>query len=139
MEAEFWHGCWQRGSLGWHQQENHPFLAQYLLPRFKAQLQKSKAQNIFVPLCGKSQDMWWLSQYAQVLGAELSDIACQDFFAEQNITPSIEKRDGFQCYQSHNIALWQGDFFKLSVIQLPKVDWIYDRAALIALPKTMQQ
>jgi thiopurine S-methyltransferase len=35
--------------------------------------------------------------------------------------------------------LLQGDFFKLSANIISNVDWIYDRAALIALPKPMQQ
>ena len=40
--------------------------------------------------------------------------------------------------------MWQGDFFKLNVQYLTSehpisINWIYDRAALIALPIEMQQ
>lgn len=148
MKASFWHSCWERNSLGFHQQSIHPFLSQYLQPLILPTQQSSKAhkaQTVFVPLCGKSDDMVWLAEHFDVIGAELSDIACRDFFSEKNIvvTPNLitnpNSEGGFKQYSYQNITLWQGDFFKLSPEQLPSFDWIYDRAAIIALPQPMQQ
>ncbi|XP_014680650.1 PREDICTED: thiopurine S-methyltransferase-like, partial [Priapulus caudatus] len=42
--------------------------------------------KVFVPLCGKSADVHWLSTLGyQVLGVECSEIAVKAFFEEQNI------------------------------------------------------
>ncbi len=134
MKASFWHACWERNSLGFHQTDYHPFLSQYLLPRIT-----STHQSVFVPLCGKSDDMVWLAEHFEVVGAELSEIACRDFFAEKQltVTPAVQGR--FNCYQHQNLSLWQGDFFQLNAEQFKPFDWIYDRAAIIALPQEMQQ
>lgn len=140
MDAAFWHNCWQRSSLGFHQQSVHPFLSQVLKPRIKA-----SHSQVFVPLCGKSLDMVWLAEHFNVIGAELSDIACSDFFADKAIDYQITSQAPFQLYSFDNITLWQGDFFQLPLAnnlidsEQTFFDWIYDRAALIALPKAMQQ
>lgn len=148
MKASFWHACWERNSLGFHQKSIHPFLSQYLLPLIKPTAQTrepAKAPTVFVPLCGKSDDMLWLAEHFNVIGAELSDIACRDFFAEKSISvnPHLivnpESKVEFKQYTHENITLWQGDFFKLDSEQLPNFNWIYDRAAIIALPESMQQ
>jgi len=145
MKASFWHKCWEKNSLGFHQEEVHTFLSQYLAP-----LLTSTDKHVFVPLCGKSLDMFWLAEHMAVSGSELSDIACRDFFTDAAIdyqSQSDQKLGAdsqFQQYSFGNITLWQGDFFKLKAEQLSQahkvpIDWIYDRAALIALPIEMQQ
>ena len=95
-------------------------------------------ENVLVPLCGKSLDIVWLAQYFNVVGTELSDIACADFFKEHQLTPNVSTVPPHKLYHFENITLWQGDHFKLPLAKLPKFDWIYDRAALIALPMEMQ-
>jgi len=134
MEASFWHKCWQRNTLGFHQETIHPFLESRLMPCLTG-----KEQQVFVPLCGKSLDMFWLAEHMAVVGSELSDIACHDFFSEQHITYHKTREKGFNCFSYNNICLWQGDFFKLSSSTFTPFDWIYDRAAIIALPKDLQK
>ncbi len=150
MKASFWHKCWERNSLGFHQEQVHPFLSQYLAPLITTQ-----DKHVFVPLCGKSLDMFWLAEHMKVSGSELSDIACRDFFVDaainyqSNSYQSKEYQESevdskFQLHSFDNITLWQGDFFKLTPEQLTSdqgaaINWIYDRAALIALPIEMQQ
>ncbi|OKY27956.1 hypothetical protein [Thalassotalea sp. PP2-459] len=146
MEANFWHKCWERNTLGFHQVEYHPLLERVVLPELLKDECSTKQhvgvwpnKRVLVPLSGKSDDMIWFAEYANVVGSELSKIACQDFFKEKqlNIQP---KRDGdFFVYRHENISLWQGDFFSLTTDLVGEFDWIYDRAALIALPETMQQ
>lgn len=133
MEASFWHKCWERNSLGFHQETVHPFLEKCLLPHLKKQ-----NQRVFVPLCGKSLDMFWLAEHMEVVGSELSDIACHDFFSEQHIAYEKEDVGDFNCFSFDNISLWQGDFFKLSSSSFEPFDWIYDRAAIIALPRELR-
>ncbi|QOL24640.1 thiopurine S-methyltransferase [Thalassotalea sp. LPB0316] len=133
MEASFWHNCWQKDSIGFHQDELHPFLTQYIQPLIGAQDHK-----VFVPLCGKSLDMFFWAEHMQVDGCELSEIACRDFFEDHNIDYQTHLKPPFVCYSKDEIRLYQGDIFELSPEMLGKVDWVYDRAALIALPKSLQ-
>lgn len=133
MKESFWHGVWERNSIGFHQNQYHAFLEAILLPR----LQESD-ERVFVPLCGKSDDMVWLAEHMSVVGSELSDIACNDFFLEKDIYPTIKACDKHKLYQFKNITLYQGDFFSLKLTE-QSFNWLYDRAALIALPLKMRQ
>jgi len=134
MKPSFWQKCWQRNTLGFHQETVHPFIEQFLLPQLT-----TATQHVFVPLCGKSLDMLWFAKRMKVSGAELSEIACRSFFQERELPYQEDQYDSFNVFSFENIKLWQGDFFKLSPKSIEKNDWIYDRAAIIALPQEMQQ
>ncbi len=134
MENSFWHKCWERNTLGFHQSDVHPLLVEYF-----TSLASPSDRHVFVPLCGKTLDMVYLAQSMQVTGNEISDIACRDFFLDNDIEFKSQTLGAFKYYSCQQLALWQGDFFKLSAKAINTVDWIYDRAALIALPITMQQ
>lgn len=95
--------------------------------------------KVFVPLCGKSPDLLYLAQRFQVVGAELSDIACRDFFKDHQLDAVQYQSDSFTCFSWRNISLWQGDFFNLRPGQFDDISLVYDRAALIALPDEMRQ
>lgn len=134
MESSFWHKCWERNALGFHQSDVHPLLSQHF-----NKLTLPTDQHVFVPLCGKTLDMAYLAQFMQVTGNELSEIACRDFFLDNHIAYQKQTLADFQHYFCPQLSLLQGDFFKLSAGDIDCVDWIYDRAALIALPSAMQQ
>lgn len=134
MDASFWHRCWENNTIGFHQETVHPFLIEHLAQRIK-----TTDKRVFVPLCGKTLDMYWLAEKLDVVGAELSDVACRDFFADQQIVPQQDKVGKFTRFHVKNIELWQGDFFHLAAEQFPQFDWIYDRAAIIALPVSLQK
>ncbi|UUO21814.1 thiopurine S-methyltransferase [Colwellia sp. M166] len=133
MKSGFWHNCWERNKLGFHQDDVHPLLTQYFTDLILA-----SDQHVFVPLCGKTHDMAYLAQYMRVTGSELSDIACRDFFIDNDIEYQKQTFGEFKQYSADQLTLYQGDFFKLWADAINKVDWIYDRAALIALPPVMQ-
>lgn len=133
MDAEFWHQRWQNNELGFQLEQAHPMLCQYVPELANA------CAKVFVPLCGKSPDLSFLAKLLPVVGAELSAIACKDFFQEQALAYRVEPQGAFHLYQSGNITLWQGDFFDLSPLYIQGCDLIYDRAALIALPAPMRQ
>ena len=133
MDASFWHQRWQNNELGFQLDQPHPLLCQ-CLPRVLCGQQK-----VLVPLCGKSPDMVYLAQHLPVVGAELSAIACDDFFAEQQLPYQRHATGSEVCYQSEKINIWQGDFFQLTPAQTVGCQLVYDRAALIALPKQMRQ
>jgi thiopurine S-methyltransferase len=133
MDASFWQQRWALNELGFQLDSAHPLLA--------AQLAAMPAQGkVFVPLCGKSPDMHMLATRYQVIGAELSEIACRDFFVEANLRVMTQTQGDHQRWQSQNgvYQLWQGDFFTLPASVVVGCQLIYDRAALIALPPAMR-
>ena len=92
-------------------------------------------QTVLVPLCGKSKDMLWLRDKGHtVIGVELSSIACESFFEENNLRFKKSGQKSFQIFEAENLKIFCGDLFELDTPDLIKVTRIYDRAALIALP-----
>lgn len=133
MQPEFWLECWQNNKLGFQLDAVHPLLVDAL---GKLNLQESQ---VFVPLCGKSPDLLYLARYFHVIGNELSEIACRDFFTEHKLAVSEQKIGEFNCFTTTNISVLQGDFFALSKADITDIRLVYDRAALIALPLDMRQ
>ena len=110
-----------------------------LLTRFWHGLQLKKHSRVLVPLCGKSLDMIWLAgQGHQVIGVELSPVAVKAFFQENHLKPKKTRYGNFTCWQSGAISIWCGDIFSLRALQLGRIDCVFDRAALTALPATIR-
>jgi thiopurine S-methyltransferase len=134
MEKDFWLERWEREEIGFHQNEVNPYLCE-----FWPELALTRGGMVFVPLCGKSQDMRWLHEQGhQVLGVELSAIAVQAFFKEYDYTPQHINDGKFDRYEANGISILCGDFFDLGKEELAKVSAVYDRASLIALPPDMR-
>ncbi|GAB2933000.1 thiopurine S-methyltransferase [Rheinheimera gaetbuli] len=133
MDTRFWHYRWQNNELGFQLEQPHPLLRHCLPMLLRDQ------QQVLVPLCGKSPDLVYLAKHLAVVGAELSDIACNAFFAEQQLGYQRQQQADFVCYRSERIKIWQGDFFQLNTAQVAGCTLVYDRAALIALPTPMRQ
>ncbi|HRH75880.1 MAG TPA: thiopurine S-methyltransferase [Cellvibrionaceae bacterium] len=131
MDAEFWHTKWQNNDIGFHQPEGNPLFIKH----FNA-LGVSPGGRIFLPLCGKTRDIaWLLAQGYSVVGAELSASAIEQLFSELGIQPSRADFGTVVLYRAPNIDIFVGDIFALTHLMLGKVDAIYDRAALVALPE----
>ncbi len=97
-------------------------------------------RRVFVPLCGKSLDLgWFLSQGYTVAGAELSELAVTQLFAELRIAPHILEVGKHRLFHGEKIDIFVGDLFELSRETLGPVDAVYDRAALVALPEAMRE
>lgn len=134
MNPKFWLERWQKNEIGFHAPKVQPALAKYW-----ASLRLGKGATVFVPLCGKSIDMSWLAgQGHRVVGAELSELAVDQFFAEHGLTPSVRPVKSFKVKSADGIEIWCGDFFALDHTALPAFDAAYDRAALVAMPPEMQ-
>lgn len=135
MDPNFWLERWQQSQIGFHQADTEP-----LLQKHWQALNLPARSSVFVPLCGKSLDMVWLAgQGHPVIGIELSQIAIDEFFAEQSLTPDIRRQHGFTIKSAGPYELWCGDFFAMPASATKTVAGIYDRAALIALPPDMRQ
>ena len=90
---------------------------------------------MFVPLCGKTRDMGWLlDQGIQVLGAELSEVAIVDLFADLDLVPLVTGLGAVKRYSSGDLTVFAGDVFDVTADMVGTVDAVYDRAALVALP-----
>lgn len=134
MRARFWHDRWQQNQIGFHQDAINDHLQQ-----FWSRLKVAAESWVFVPLCGKSRDMLWLrSQGYRVLGIELSPIAVKDFFAENNLNPTITPVGQFERWEADGLVILLGDFFQLSAEDIAHCHAIYDRASLIAMPADMR-
>lgn len=130
--ATDWIKKWEEGDIRFHQGEFHSQLVKFG--------GKFSTGTILVPLCGKTLDMIYLASPGhQVVGVELSHLACLSFFQENNI-PFTEKQSGdFVLFESDKITLWCGDFFKLPQSVWDQVSGVYDRAALVALPEELRR
>ena len=134
MEHEFWHERWSSGQTAFHQPEVNGHL-KALWPR----LRHPTNTDVLVPLCGKSLDMVWLAeQQCRVIGVELSPQAVDAFFEENNIARTVETRGAFTVSSADGIEIWCGDFFALPADVTRAVRSVYDRGALVALPKAMR-
>ena len=135
MHLDFWHQRWQNRQIGFHLPEANPLLTTHFHT-----LALQPGQRVFVPLCGKTLDIHWLlAQGLQVAGIELNALAVDELFAELGLTPEIRQAGALRHYHAPDIDIFQGDFFALEAAILGKVEAVYDRAALIALPSEMRQ
>lgn len=130
----FWIERWQKGEIGFHQPEGNDLLAKHW-----PSLKLAPGSAVFVPLCGKSLDMVWLAaQGHRVIGVELSPLAVDDFFREQGIEADTRSEGRFVVRSAGPISIWCGDVFDLSADLLADVAAVYDRAALVAFPRSLQ-
>lgn len=143
MEIDFWLERWSKNEIGFHQQEMNPYLAYFYGDKGPSAEQRAKLK-VFVPLCGKSRDMLWLSQNGyKVFGVECSERAVKDFFEENALSYKYAEKDEHAFYQTGDqnsvIEIFQGDFFSLQKDDLDNITDIYDRASLVALPLDMRK
>lgn len=117
----------------------HQTVVNPLLTRYWHRQKLKKRSRILVPLCGKSLDMLWLAgQGHSVIGIELSPIAVAAFFSENNLRVKKSRNGNFTRWQSGAIVIWCGDFFSLDKQRLGRIDSVFDRAALTALPESVR-
>uniref|UniRef100_H2Z3J6 thiopurine S-methyltransferase n=1 Tax=Ciona savignyi TaxID=51511 RepID=H2Z3J6_CIOSA len=138
MTCEDWNLRWKKNQLDFHFSEVYDSLLkhEHLL------LEKANC-SVFVPLCGKSVDMKYLADKShRVVGLEFSEIAIQDFFAEQNIKFTVEKHPShpFNIYRSSDsaITIYQGDLFQFNSNVAGKFDAVWDRGSFCAMQPSQQ-
>lgn len=134
MEPQFWLEKWEKREIGFHLDAAHP-----LLERHWPALGAEPGCAVFVPLCGKSLDLAYLRCLGhRVVGAELSALAVEQFFAENGLVPAVTERGSFKVWEAGGITLYQGDYFALDPAWSKDIGAVYDRAALIAMPPERQ-
>ena len=101
MEHKFWIEKWKENQIHFHKQEINPLLIKYL--NYIKKDKNRTSLNCLVPLCGKSLDMLWLQEnLGTVLGIELSQLALDQFWEENQITPRPKKLNSLNINQGNN-------------------------------------
>lgn len=134
MNRQFWHERWRRNEIGFHRDSVHPALECHW-----SAVAGDSRPPVLVPLCGKSLDLHWLARRGHdVVGVEVDGSAIEAFFEEAGLVPDYSTRSAaMPMWQSGRISILEGDFFEFTP-DTP-FELVYDRAALIALPRTMRQ
>ncbi len=134
MDPDFWHARWANNQIGFHEGRPNDYLT-----RFIGRLGVRHGTRIFVPMCGKGVDMLWLADKGyRVLGVEISPVAVQAFFEENDLAAQQSPAGSFTRWKYGPIEILCGDFFALTSSDLSDVGAVYDRAALIALPEELR-
>ncbi|MBI1946212.1 MAG: thiopurine S-methyltransferase [Deltaproteobacteria bacterium] len=131
MERSFWQERWDTGHIGFHEGKPNALLQQH------ADL-LAPAARVLVPLAGKAHDLLWLARRGHaVVGVEIVERACREFFAEHGTPMEEEERDDIRAFRSTDAAtpveLWCADFLALTPARCGTFGGLYDRAALVAL------
>ncbi len=130
-----WLARWANNKIGWHSERVNSALVDYL-----ELLELGSGGSVFVPLCGKSLDMIYLSEMGySVIGVELSQLGVEQFFDENNRKYTVRTVDNLLIYQSGNISIYCGDYFSLKAQHLQGISAVFDRASLIALDGDLRE
>ncbi|EPZ50933.1 thiopurine S-methyltransferase [Bacteriovorax sp. BAL6_X] len=128
--AKFWQEGWDKGFTGFHQSEYNQAMIDY----FKDLDLNGKIA--LIPLCGKSLDMLYLANKgAKVIGVEVVKEPVEQFFKENEI--EFDLVDSVYTSKDGQIEIHNKDFFKIK--DLGRIDYLYDRASNVALPKCMRE
>lgn len=117
-----WLQRWSEGRIGWHEDEGNANLKKHW---------RASGCRVLVPMCGKTPDLVWLAEQGNdVVGVELSRLAVEAFFEEQELGYDIEDGD-IPVYRARRlpIIIYCGDLFELEGLNC---DAHYDRGALVA-------
>jgi thiopurine S-methyltransferase len=135
MDHAFWHERWQQNQIGFHNKAVNSHLQS-----FWPILQTAQNRKVFVPLSGKTKDILWLLELGcEVVAVELSPLAVQALFAENNLQPEVFQTECFTINQIDGLRVYCGDFFQLTINELDVCNVVWDRASLVALPVNMRE
>jgi thiopurine S-methyltransferase len=125
--TEPWLQRWAQGRIGFHEAGGNAALRRHW---------NATGKRVLVPLCGKSLDLLWLATMGnEVVGVELSEIAVQAFFEENDLAYETERGGRVYRAKASDITIHCGDYL---AFEDELFNAHYDRAALIALPQPMR-
>lgn len=136
VPLEDWKDAWKGNRLGWHFQCINPILEKHM----DSLIGQRKNIKMFFPLCGKSVDMKWMYDLGhEVVGVEISELACRQFFTEQNIEfteEDVQSVNG-KVYRSKDkrISLYSFDLFLFNKDVHGTFEAVFDRGAFEAIDK----
>lgn len=126
---EDWEKRWNENRIGFHKNKINEYLEKYI------EHLGQEGDDVFVPLCGKSLDMIYLSKhFKKVIGVELAQKAITSFISENNLPFTYIQLDKLDIYSMNNIDFYLGDIFDYDYDGANKIN-IFDRASLVAFDK----
>ena len=129
-----WRAQWANNNTGFHLDQANPMLVKHW-----PALQAAPGAGVLVPLCGKSLDLLELHQQGYLVhGSELSDLAVAAFFDDHNLAVSKRIAGEHEYWSNEQLTIILGDFFTLPADSV-QARFVYDRAALVALPPQRQR
>jgi thiopurine S-methyltransferase len=130
MELQYWYKKWENEDIGFHNDRTNPVLLNFI-EKFIS-YQNNIESSCLIPLCGKSKDLLFLKEFfKQITGVELVKKAIDDFFSENQLKANVFK----DTYKYENLEIINHNIFDLPKSNKKKFKYIYDRAAIIALPE----
>ncbi len=128
MDRDFWRARWREGRIGFDEGRPNDLLVAHAR-------ELGERSRVFVPLCGKTEDMAWLAGRGhRVVGVEFEPAAVRAFFAARGLTPEVARRGRVDAYAAGPFELLSGDFFDVTAAHLADASAVYDRASIVALP-----
>ncbi len=125
-----WHESWREGRTAFHQDDVNGDLLAY-----EEAFLAGGPHRVLVPLCGKTVDLIWLAERGHdAVGVEFVPQAADAFFAEQGLKPETSQDGAIRVLRAGGITILNGDFFAVTQALAGRIDRIWDRAALVALP-----
>jgi thiopurine S-methyltransferase len=121
--TEAWIDRWLEGRIGWHEEGGNAALKQHW---------NVSGRRVLVPMCGKTVDMLWLEEQGnEVFGVELSELAVEAFFEENELlfTRHAGELTEYRA-RDRRVSVFCGDYFAFSG---ERFDAHFDRGALIAM------
>jgi len=82
---------------------------------------------------------WLANRTKKVVGVEMVSQAVEEFYAENEISYSIEPAGKLQLFKNDSIDIFQGDFFDLTQEETGLFEAIYDRGSIVALASSERQ
>ncbi|EQC47714.1 thiopurine S-methyltransferase Se/Te detoxification family [Bacteriovorax sp. Seq25_V] len=133
MEKELWLEAWKEKRIGFHQSAYNKTMVEHF------ENIDLKGKTVLIPLAGKSLDIiYFLERGATVIANELSPIAAKEFFEENKINFQIEKNTHHEIYRAGDLHYYLGDFFEMTKHEIGHIDFLYDRACIVALPSDLR-
>ena len=141
LDVEYWAFRWQHEYTGWHEKSGNKLMWDYMNTEYIKTVKDAAVIKVFVPLCGKTQDMFMLYKLGfTVVGIEYAPKAIEEFFAENDITTQANPKFGsdekaYTASEDGRMIIGQGDLFTFTPENLPHAEYdiIWDRGSLEAL------
>mmetsp|Transcript_4552 Transcript_4552/g.10690 ORF Transcript_4552/g.10690 Transcript_4552/m.10690 type:complete len:269 (+) Transcript_4552:24-830(+) len=134
-DRDGWESRWAASQIGWHRSAVNPGLVRHF-----ESLCPSRACTVLVPLCGKSQDLLWLSSSEagenSVIGFELVKQALDQLHSENNLKAAVDRVGSATRFraQGRDLTTYACDFLALAPDTSIQGDAAFDRGSLVALP-----
>lgn len=133
MDPDFWRSRWAKNEIGFHQAGATPALVRHLAALGPA------PQRVLVPLSGKTKDLRFLAEAGHhPIGVELVEDAVRAYYDEEKIVPTRTEARTYVRYDGGGVTTYAADFFALDWAAVGPIDRVFDRAAMVALPKGLR-